>query len=284
MGYLLPVSDRFNPKFTGKERDSETSLDYFGARYMSSAQGRFTSPDDPLIGQHPADPRSWNLYAYVRNNPLRLIDPTGQFAVEGSGGCMENGKPMPMCSGAPKPADPPTISSLPESRGNPIRERGVGFVKGAVTTVLELARIAGAPDANVDQVEGVLHLEPSSKNEKFGGQVFGIILALLPGGAGGRVIRVLEEDAGAIHLQVRTAKGAYEVMANVSREGGTLILDRAHIAAEAGVGAFGAGMRTELREAAIQFGRERGATEVIVKPGVRLGGRGAVSPIRVKVE
>src|SRR6202171_602822 len=31
--------------FTGKERDAETGLDYFGARYMSSAQGRFAGPD-----------------------------------------------------------------------------------------------------------------------------------------------------------------------------------------------------------------------------------------------
>jgi RHS repeat-associated protein len=32
-------------RFTGKERDAETGLDYFGARYMSSAQGRWTTPD-----------------------------------------------------------------------------------------------------------------------------------------------------------------------------------------------------------------------------------------------
>jgi RHS repeat-associated protein len=38
-------------KFTGKERDAETGLDYFGARYFSGAQGRFTSPDLPLIDQ-----------------------------------------------------------------------------------------------------------------------------------------------------------------------------------------------------------------------------------------
>ncbi len=40
-------------EFTSKERDAETGLDYFGARYMSSAQGRFTSPDVPLIAQRP---------------------------------------------------------------------------------------------------------------------------------------------------------------------------------------------------------------------------------------
>ena len=65
----------------GKERDSETNLDYFGARYMSSAQGRFTSPDEPLEDQYPADPQSWNLYSYVRNNPLSFTDPTGRDCV-----------------------------------------------------------------------------------------------------------------------------------------------------------------------------------------------------------
>jgi RHS repeat-associated protein len=68
-------------KFTGKERDAESGLDYFGARYMSAAQGRFTSPDEPLIDQYPGDPQSWNLYSYVRNNPLNAIDPSGQDCV-----------------------------------------------------------------------------------------------------------------------------------------------------------------------------------------------------------
>ena len=68
-------------KFTGKERDTETGLDYFGARYFSGAQGRFTSPDEPLGDQYPEDPQSWNLYSYVRNNPLRNTDPTGRDCV-----------------------------------------------------------------------------------------------------------------------------------------------------------------------------------------------------------
>ncbi|MBL8233526.1 MAG: RHS repeat-associated core domain-containing protein, partial [Bryobacterales bacterium] len=63
-------------KFTGKERDAETGLDYFGARYMSAVQGRFSSPD-PLPGWQ-KDPQSWNMYAYGRNNPLKYVDPTGE--------------------------------------------------------------------------------------------------------------------------------------------------------------------------------------------------------------
>ena len=50
-------------------------LDFFGARYMSSAQGRFTSPDP--FGGHIGDPQTLNRYAYGRNNPLRYTDSTG---------------------------------------------------------------------------------------------------------------------------------------------------------------------------------------------------------------
>jgi len=99
-------------KFTGKERDGETGLDYFGgrvnspsgdqqdqtafqdasnasnlppglrsgdfiSRYFSSAQGRFTSPDFPLLDQSVEFPQSWNLFSYVRNNPLTFFDLNG---------------------------------------------------------------------------------------------------------------------------------------------------------------------------------------------------------------
>jgi RHS repeat-associated protein len=86
------------PQFTGKERDSETGLDYFEARYFSSAQGRFTSPDplDWLASQNGneadrrqfqayiGDPQNLNLYAYVRNNPLRFTDPHGLYYCTGT--------------------------------------------------------------------------------------------------------------------------------------------------------------------------------------------------------
>jgi len=68
--YVLDASH-----FTGKERDAESGLDNFGARYNSSSMGRFMSPDP--LGGHPDDPQKLNRYVYVRENPLNLTDPTG---------------------------------------------------------------------------------------------------------------------------------------------------------------------------------------------------------------
>jgi RHS repeat-associated protein len=69
-------------RYTGKERDTESGNDYFGARYYSSAMGRFMSPDwsakvAPVPYAKLDDPQSLNLYAYAHNNPLRNIDVDG---------------------------------------------------------------------------------------------------------------------------------------------------------------------------------------------------------------
>ena len=68
-------------RFTGKERDWESNLDNFGARYNSSNLGRFMSPDpDEASGfAHMGDPQSWNGYSYVRNDPLNGTDPSGMI-------------------------------------------------------------------------------------------------------------------------------------------------------------------------------------------------------------
>ena len=74
--------DGVRQQFTGQERDSETGLDYFLARYYSSSQGRFVSVDPLAASAHAAHPQTWNRYSYVLNNPLKHTDPTGMTVAE----------------------------------------------------------------------------------------------------------------------------------------------------------------------------------------------------------
>jgi len=74
------------PFLTRQERDNETGLDYFNARYYSSMQGRFTSPDPLLASGNPALPQSWNRYSYCVNNPLINVDPSGLWWYTKNGG------------------------------------------------------------------------------------------------------------------------------------------------------------------------------------------------------
>jgi RHS repeat-associated protein len=89
------ANDNVRQHFTQKERDNETGLDYFLARYYSSTQGRFTGVDPQnivfekeqgrnagerarILQSYLVQPQNWNKYAYTRNNPLAYTDPNGR--------------------------------------------------------------------------------------------------------------------------------------------------------------------------------------------------------------
>jgi RHS repeat-associated protein len=65
-----PKESRY--KFTEKERDAESSYDYFGARYYNNKLGVWLSVD-PLAEKY----KSWTPYHYVFNNPLKNVDLAG---------------------------------------------------------------------------------------------------------------------------------------------------------------------------------------------------------------
>ncbi|MCT4638329.1 MAG: RHS repeat-associated core domain-containing protein [Bacteroidales bacterium] len=60
-------------KYTGKERDNETGLYYYGARYYAAWICRFVSVD-PLAGKY----LEWSPYVYCADNPIKYIDPDGR--------------------------------------------------------------------------------------------------------------------------------------------------------------------------------------------------------------
>jgi RHS repeat-associated protein len=87
-------SDTSGLHFTGKERDTESGLDNFKARYDSSSMGRFMSPD-PLNTLDLSHPQKLNRYTYANNNPLSNVDVGGHCtapAVSGGqvGICVES--------------------------------------------------------------------------------------------------------------------------------------------------------------------------------------------------
>ena len=68
-------------EFTGKERDGESGLQYFEARYYDAVVGKFVSVDPLLIasenGDSPLNPQLFSLYSYALNKPLLFIDTSG---------------------------------------------------------------------------------------------------------------------------------------------------------------------------------------------------------------
>jgi RHS repeat-associated protein len=78
---------RVRCRYTGKERDAESGLDYFGARYYASSMGRWMSPDwsakqEPVPYSKLDNPQTLNLYSYVQNNPLSNLDDDGHATIE----------------------------------------------------------------------------------------------------------------------------------------------------------------------------------------------------------
>lgn len=77
--YTQSISENFNRfSFTGKERDEETGYGYFGARYMDHELTTMWLSVDPMADKYP----SISPYAYCAWNPVRLVDPDGNEAID----------------------------------------------------------------------------------------------------------------------------------------------------------------------------------------------------------
>jgi len=130
-GSTIDASDRL--RFTGHERDAVDGapahdLDYMHARYYGPVMARFVSAD-PAHSAEPESPQSWNRYAYVMNNPLKLIDPTGMYLWGTCAGSekqcqadrtnFENARQSQLQSSDPK------LREAAEAYGDPGKDNGV---------------------------------------------------------------------------------------------------------------------------------------------------------------
>ncbi len=105
-----------NYKFTGKERDSETGLDNFGARYHSSNLGRWMTPDwaaRPTAVPYAmfGDPQTLNLYGFVANNPINRVDADGH-GDDSPPGQGQDTKGADPDEGGKKPQQPDAVTAL----------------------------------------------------------------------------------------------------------------------------------------------------------------------------
>jgi RHS repeat-associated protein len=217
--------------FTGKERDSESGLDYFGARYNASTTGRFMSPDPKMPSlRHLLNPQKWNKYAYTINDPLRYFDPNGfeemdiqlrsyiqaksvsdprarTFAGD-SNGSSRTSITVRIETDASKRPGNPIISATPGTAGQTKQLDANGNVIKTDTATSGLPTVSGSRDANGN---AVLNFQENTKNPLEP-------QSLTPGIRADLNVTV-PQDASSV-TTVGTVSGTPSFGLNVSTEGG----------------------------------------------------------------
>jgi RHS repeat-associated protein len=140
-------NDSNDYKFTGKKRDTETGLDYFGARYYSNGLGRWVSADwsatpVPVPYADFGDPQSLNLYGYVRNIP------TVRFDLDGHENLKPQDWPSDKPTTAPQPTQSPKAANSSDNQAQPKKDQ---------FTVTVNNRQANIPGGQVGHAVGLDH-------------------------------------------------------------------------------------------------------------------------------
>lgn len=190
-------NDSNHYKFTGKERDSETQLDYFGARYYSNGLGRWISADwsptpIPVPYADFGDPQTLNLYGYVRNTPTTKFDTNGH--------CVGDD-----CSNMTVTV---AVTSSPAFRTNEKQDNGK-FATGVRGQLTITVKQNGKPAAHVPVKESVaIKVTKNGAPAKKGTP--DIAKAAVPTNAAGQV----KDDVG---LQLKTAQPAPQALSDAVR-------------------------------------------------------------------
>jgi RHS repeat-associated protein len=150
-----PIGSGQPRHFTGKERDKETGLDYFGARYYASKIGRFTTVDPVYTwNENLLDPQRWNRYSYVRNNPFKYVDPDGRV-IESPWDILNIG--IGVVSFGANVAEGNVGAAAIDAAGVvvDVLAAAVPGVPGGAGTAIKAARAAGKIDSAIDAAKGV---------------------------------------------------------------------------------------------------------------------------------
>jgi RHS repeat-associated protein len=268
-----------------KERDAETGLDYFGARYMSSAQGRFTSPDphNPITDFEEEEeeeedfqnfiqnPQYWNRYAYGLNNPQKFVDRDGKLpqvvvgAIVGAaiGGGIELGKQLYQNGGDLSTVDYQKVGAKALSGGVVGSAAGLTFgaslvVQGFATSAANV--VGGIAERAVDGDANTKALNPTAITvDAVAGVVGGSV-----GGAVGRQVQTQVANSAANKLEVRLVDHAVQATAgrSASRQAAARARAQAAQDAPATAGRLGGGAARGATKAGTTTAATKAAQEL----------------------
>lgn len=276
-------------KFTGKERDSESGLDNFGARSNSSSMGRFMSadPENSSGYDNPGDPQRWNAYSYVRNNPLNLTDPDGRDYYV----CIDNGNGGKNCVTYHNDADFVTaaaasgvaLSGDPEGHGNIYATVNGEQVQVGTFQHSGSASNEGTLDVTGDYFFNFPALFSGVRTIFNLGRAAGS-LELTTIGSGSKLARAatvregLKASGGVIDRIVQTSAGPVRVYAVVGAEGETAVIKELAVYPATGkdevLDVGYTGMRQAFKQVLSDL-KEAGYDAFRMEPQYRSGGLGA---------
>jgi RHS repeat-associated protein len=111
-GYTATVNnsgaDQDNAHFADLERDAESGTEHAQFRNYTSRQGRWLAPDQYAGSYDATNPQSMNRYAYVLNNPMSMLDPSGLVDCTPDDPCL----PPPPCDPSNSACNPVNTTCL----------------------------------------------------------------------------------------------------------------------------------------------------------------------------
>jgi len=286
-GGSAPGSTRY--VFTDQYRDTESGLDYFGARYYDPFVGRFLSFDPEsfaggvTFGRSPADGQYVDGYAYARNRPTVLTDPTGRYefvwamTCNGKSCSSDGGSTTSSAASRPMTVGRPALSPLrpqadsierendgaTQSRGQPsattTTQSGVGQAPSQVDMIKKQSELLGKAAGSAGLTAAALefadasprHVAPFGKGAAGAGAIMGgITLAqgIDEGNAGKAAVGATETALGLNAIRVAAAGSSvsgWGFAIQVGIEGALLVGDDAAASlVNQGIDTFMAGMET----------------------------------------